>query len=256
MNRTLLLKAMLVASPFEDVAKGIQSALSFRYRREHPELNELFLEEKLLPKVLARLLTERANVVDVGCHIGSFLSLAMRLSPLGRHTAIEASPTKAAWLARKFPVVRVEQAAISDQVGTAIFEENIAKPGFSRLQSNEPSADPVHQYEVAVTTLDALNLGPVSLIKIDIEGNELAALRGGVDFIRTHQPKIIFECGADANAGLDRRALFDFIASDLGYRIFTFSEFLFDKGALSFDEFRKCGMYPFRAFNFIAVPAQ
>jgi hypothetical protein len=30
---------------------------------------------------------------------------------------------------------------------------------------------------------------------------------------------------------------------------------VFGKGKIGLDEFRRCGLYPFRAFNFIAVPA-
>jgi len=254
MNKTLELKSRLVASPLEGVAKNIQWVLASRHRSAHPELAEVFYEERHLPKVLGRLLNKRSNVLDVGCHIGSFLSLAMKFAPGGNHAAIEASPTKAGWLARKFPNVRVKQVAVSDRLGAAVFEENLAKPGFSRLQGDNPSTDPVNRYEVKITTLDALDLGPFDLVKIDIEGAELAALTGGRNFIMRCRPNIIFECGADANAGLDRNLLFDYLTSSLNYDVFTFIDFLYEKGPLSHDEFRKCGIYPFRAFNFVATP--
>jgi FkbM family methyltransferase len=255
MSTTLRLKSALVASPLEGVAKSLQWAASLPFRSSHPELTELFLEEKRLPEVLRRLVTKSSNVLDIGCHLGSFLSLARRLAPAGHHIAIEASPTKAGWLARKFPDVQVEQVAVSDHTGTATFEENIRNPGFSRLQGGFPSCDPVNRYAVAVTTLDALNIQHrVDFVKIDIEGAELAAFRGGSEFFAGNRPKILFECGADANAGLDRSALFDHITQEMAYDIFTFGDFLHNKGPLSFDEFRKCGIYPFRAFNFIAIP--
>ena len=41
---------------------------------------------------------------------------------------------------------------------------------------------------------------------------------------------------------------------EFGYDIFCFGDFLFNKGNMAFDEFRKCGLYPFRAFNFISLP--
>lgn len=255
MSAMLRLKSALVASPLEGVAKSLQWAAGIPFRSSHPELTELFLEETRLPEVLRRLLTKSSNVLDIGCHLGSFLSLARRLAPAGHHVAIEASPTKAAWLARKFPDVKVEQIAISDQSGTAIFEENIRNPGFSRLQGGCPSADPVNRYAVAVTTLDALDIQHrIDFVKIDIEGTELAAFRGGPEFIAANRPNILFECGADANAGLDRRSLFDHVADVMAYDIFTFGDFLHNKGPLGFDEFRKCGIYPFQAFNFVALP--
>lgn len=213
------------------------------------------MEDDRLSLVLGRLLNPRSNVIDVGCHIGSFLNLAMTMCPSGKHIAIEASPTKAGWLRRKFPKARIEQVAISDHAGTAMFEENLRRPGFSRLQNGHDSGDPVSRYEVSLSTLDGLEIKTrVDLIKIDIEGSELAALKGSTQLIEANRPSIIFECGADANAGLDRRALFDYL-TEMEYDIFTFADFLHDKGPLCFDEFRKCGIYPFRAFNFLAIPA-
>lgn len=43
---------------------------------------------------------------------------------------------------------------------------------------------------VPVQALDALGLGPVTLIKLDIEGAEIPALLGAADTIRRHRPKL------------------------------------------------------------------
>lgn len=254
MNTTLYLKSAFVNSPLENTAKRLQWAAGALHRSSHPELTELFLEEKRLPAVLKRLLSPNSNVLDVGAHLGSFTSMAIRAAPKGKQIAIEASPTKAAMLRKRFPATRVEQIAISDTIGTATFEENIANPGYSKLQGDNPSGDRVHRYSVNVTALDALDLPQIDFMKIDIEGAELAAFRGGMKFINRDRPAILFECGADANAGLDRRALFDQITEAMRYDVFTFGDFLYNKGPLGFDEFRKCGIYPFRAFNFLALP--
>jgi hypothetical protein len=108
---------------------------------------------------------------------------------------------------------------------------------------------------VRTSTLDSLNLGPFDLVKLDIEGAELAALRGGMEFFGAQQPAIVFECGAAANIGLDRSALFEHLLIKMRYNVFAFGDFLYAKGPLSADEFRKCGIYPFRAFNFLALPS-
>jgi hypothetical protein len=44
------------------------------------------------------------------------------------------------------------------------------------------------------------------------------------------------------------------ITNDFGYGVYAYGDFLFDKGPLTPDEFRKTGLYPFRAFNFVALP--
>ncbi len=95
----------------------------------------------------------------------------------------------------------------------------------------------------------------LDLIKLDVEGAELAALHGAARVVDKFHPTIIFECGSEyglVEQRLSRRDLYNFIIVDLKYNIFTFVDFLFDKGPMSFGEFEKCGLYPFRAFNFIA----
>jgi hypothetical protein len=90
----------------------------------------------------------------------------------------------------------------------------------------------------------------LDLIKLDIEGAELSALRGAKEIISRWKPLVVFEFGPE-DLGLDRRALFDLLTGS-GYAISTLADFVFEKGGMGFDEFRRCGLYPFRAFNFIA----
>jgi FkbM family methyltransferase len=254
MDTALKLKAMLVGSPLEPLAEQVRWVLGTRRRSSHPELAELYLENKRLPEILKRLLLPSSNVLDVGCHIGSFLSLAKKVAPKGQHVAIEALPDKAAWLKRKFPNNRIEQIAISDSCGTASFEQNITHPGHSRIRDHQSAHGQVRTITVPMATLDSLHLGNFDLIKLDIEGAELAALRGGLDLFARCRPALIFECGIVEYGKQNPRPLYELITRDMGYRIFTFGDFLYDKGPLEFDEFRKCGLYPFRAFNFVALP--
>ncbi len=253
MKVSLLLKSMIVGSPLESAARRFRQYLATTW--PNLELAEVLLEERQLPLVLSRVLSRTSNVLDVGCHIGSFLSLVRQIAPDGRHVAVEASPVKARMLSQKFSDVQIKQIAISDRCGTAMFEDNLVHPGFSRLQGDHPSERCVKVYELTTATLDSLDLGSFDLVKLDIEGAELAALRGGNEFFKAHRPAIIFECGAAANAGLDRSALFDHLVMEMRYEVFTFGDFLYRKGPLSADEFRKCGIYPFKAFNFLAIPS-
>lgn len=258
MVRPPSIKAFLVGTPLEAAALRLRWLLNFPQRRRHPELWGIYLEEEHLPRVLKRLLKRNSSAVDVGAHIGSFTSLLLQTSPQGKHVAIEASPSKGAWLRKRFPSVDVQSVAISDSNGTAMFQEDIKFPGFSRL-SAEASNDHCISYSVETRRLDDLLSGrDVDLIKIDVEGLELSVLRGATETIKKCRPPIIFECGAEyalRDQGISRRDLYDYLTQELHYSIFTFADFLFDKGAMEFDEFRRCGLYPFVAFNFIALPA-
>jgi hypothetical protein len=68
---------------------------------------------------------------------------------------------------------------------------------------------------------------------------------------------LLFECGSDYRkiVEIKRPKLYELLTAELGYEIYTLLDFLFDKGPLRFDEFRRCGRYPFRGFTFIARPA-
>lgn len=246
----LRFKSAVVGSPLGGLAGHLRWLAQAAHRQRHPELWEVYLEDRRLPIVLRKLLKPNSNAVDVGCHIGSFLSLLLSIAPGGHHTAIEPSRTKGAWLAAKFRSVDVVNIAVSDREGRATFEENRSRPGYSKLLGDGTRSTNAY-YDVDVKRLDDVIDRKIDLLKLDIEGNELAALRGGSALIQGSRPAIIFECGAEQD---NRRELFDFITSELNYQIFTFGDFLFNKGPMGFDEFRKCGVYPFRAFNFVALP--
>ena len=255
---SLRLKSRFVATPFEGIAKTMRHIISYPRQLKHPELAELYLEDANIERILAKRLSADACGVDVGCHIGSFLSLLCRYAPRGSHVAIEASPEKSEWLKKKFPLVSVRSVAVGDENGTAIFSEDIDRPGYSSLNDRELSSH-VNKYEVQVRTLDGLlsDRPRVDFIKIDIEGGELNALKGATAVVARHRPIIMFECGSEWSLNqkqISRRELFDMFSEKLGYSIYTATDLLFEKGPLGFDEFRKCGLFPFRAFNFFALP--
>jgi FkbM family methyltransferase len=254
MNIPLKVKAMLVATPLEDAAKTVQWLSHALGRSAHPELAELHLEGKRIAEVVKRLVSPTSSVLDVGCHIGSFLSLALKLSPNGKHVAIEAMPDKAAWLKRKFPRVRIEAIAVSDTCGEATFDQNLSYPGHSRLQDGTNSYGKLRSITVPTATLDSLDLGCFDLVKLDIEGAELNALKGATKLFSDCRSALIFECGVAEPGKQNPERLYRYITETMGYRIFNLVDFLYGKGPLSLDEMRKCGLYPFRGFNFVALP--
>ncbi len=152
------IKAFLVGTPFEAAALRLRWLLNFPRRYRHPELWGIYLEEEHLPQVLRKLLKPDSSALDVGAHIGSFTSLLLQIAPKGRHVAIEASPSKAAWLRKRFHNVDVHSIAASDTNGTATFQEDTQLSGFSRL-SAEAANDHSISYTVETCRLDSLLSG-------------------------------------------------------------------------------------------------
>ena len=70
---TLNLKSLLVGTVLESPAHKLRWFSGLPMRVRYPELWEVYLEERRLPEILKRLLSEDSHGVDVGCHIGSFL---------------------------------------------------------------------------------------------------------------------------------------------------------------------------------------
>jgi FkbM family methyltransferase len=258
MSVLLYLKSLIIGTSLEEPAKKLRWFFGIKQRLNHPELWEVYLEDQRVPLILQKVLSENSCGVDVGCHIGSFLSLLTTYAPKGRHIAFETSQLRGRHLKDRFPSATIHTCAVSDVAGVAKFQEDYAHPGYSRLQGTVTAyKENTNSYEVEICRLDDILLREtrVDLLKLDIEGGELAALRGAVKSIRRFKPTILFECGSEyfmAEEQLSRHMLYEFITQDLSYEIFTFVDFLFDKGPMTFDEFRKCGLYPFRAFNFIA----
>lgn len=72
--------------------------------------------------------------------------------------------------------------------------------------------------KINLKTIDSLKLERLDFIKIDVEGHEYNALKGGEETIKKHKPVIFFECWTKESFTEQKNVLFDFI-SGLGYSI-------------------------------------
>ena len=151
---------------------------------------------------------ERPVVFDVGANVGDFAVAA--LAAFGRDCAVHCfEPSLSTFellkgnrqLAR--PNIACHRLALSDREGTATLHSS--EPG-SSIASLEQLERPVRPFDeslderVDVTTIDRFcaqsSIGAIDLLKLDIEGHELAALKGAERMIGGRRIRFIqFEFG-------------------------------------------------------------
>ncbi|MGQ4385943.1 FkbM family methyltransferase [Streptomyces sp. SAS_270] len=136
--------------------------------------------------------TDCGTAVDVGGWYGPWTRrLAKRAA---RVVTVEPVPHLARLLSSRGPGnVRVVPAAASDRPGTArlwLPSDDAGDRGVSSLVRRDIHA---RALEVPCVTLDGLDLRDVDFIKIDVDGNELAVLRGAATLLARDRPALFVE---------------------------------------------------------------
>jgi FkbM family methyltransferase len=164
--------------------------------------------------------------VDVGANRGQLLREALRVSPQARHVAFEPIPALADGIARAFPQVDCRVLALGAAPEVARFCHFTTLDGWSGLRRNPHVSDAQGQpqyIDVQVSTLD-LELDGMhpSVIKIDVEGAELAVLEGGRAVLGRDRPVVIFEHVSSASElyGVASHAAWDLLR-ELGYDVYS-----------------------------------
>ena len=214
------------------------------------------LDEGHIVRVLERRLRADSNCIDAGCNRGDFLNHLVQMCPAGRHIAVEPQADLAELVRRRFPQVEVLQVALSDETGTATFNVVKTTPsmsGFRQLHYFGRSEE-LATIEVQTRTLDSI-VPPehdVAFIKMDVEGAELAVLRGASAVLKRCRPVIYFECFADWLRAYSTTPLqIHSLLSHYGMRMYLPSDLRTGRGPLSPKRFVRCattGVYQ----NFVA----
>jgi FkbM family methyltransferase len=144
-----------------------------------------------LQQRISRELTPGSVFFDLGANVGFYTLLAALSTKPRLVCAFEPVPANLVYLRRHLELnhvrnVEVLEMAISDRVGTAEFEVEETR-AMGRLSAGG-------HLRVATSTLDALIEGHTvpapDFIKMDIEGGELAALRGATQCFLRIRPKL------------------------------------------------------------------
>jgi FkbM family methyltransferase len=172
----------------------IYRAWKARYRDQRCEIATLLA--KLKPADVA---------VDVGANKGSYLLWLSRAVRPGSVVAFEPQPRLAEYLKRMCAACSLENVAIN---AAAVSEANGEMPLFIPGPDDSPGAslekaidrrEKCRTIQVPVFSLDRYfesEPGRIGAIKIDVEGHELAVLRGAERILREHAPLLVFECEA------------------------------------------------------------
>lgn len=148
--------------------------------------------EARLLNILTAILESGDVVLDVGANIGNHTVAFARAG--ARVEAVEPNPVAAEILARNVAVnglgdrVTVHRVGLSDRAGRG--SSRVLIPGNLGSATIDPDADGPVQL---VTCADLAIAHPVRLIKIDVEGAEIAVLRGCLPMLRLHRPIVVAE---------------------------------------------------------------
>lgn len=151
-------------------------------------------------KFLQRILDERSNVmfVDVGASIGEFVITMSHNSHVSKILAFEPHIQSSNALlesARYAPPGKIEviRKGVSSSSGLAVFDFSSRSPTAAGIRNATANTEGDF---IQTCTLDEIlkpEPGQQVVLLIDIEGGELHALQGGLNFIQGFYPLIVFE---------------------------------------------------------------
>jgi FkbM family methyltransferase len=154
-------------------------------------------------------------LLDIGAHFGVFSLAAAHFG--GKAVAIDPSPIATRMIARQSALngltdsIRIIQAAVSDESGAVdMLSSGVFSDGYFKITQGRAKSELTR---TQATTIDQLvsQHGIPTHIKIDVEGQEAAVLRGGRETLDQFSPILFLELhnemvtadGGDPNLALD-----------------------------------------------------
>jgi FkbM family methyltransferase len=217
------------------------------------EKSSMIANSIIADRLIKRLCDPHGAFLDIGAHFGSVLYSVHRLDKTVKIFAIEADPRKAARLRNKFLFCTIFEVAVGQQAGQAEFFINPAATGYNTLVPRKDGNWRKIMVPIALLD-DLLPETQIDVIKIDVEGAELGALKGGKSLIRRNRPTIMFEsCGFGLNElGYSANLIWQWL-HDMDYIIVTPDRLAHDAPPLALEAFIDAHYYPFRSQNFFAL---
>jgi FkbM family methyltransferase len=187
--------------------------------------------------LMNRILQPRMVVLDVGANIGEItMAAAQRVGSNGHVYSFEPMTPLYSRLTEHLGMNGMNQVTpiakgLSDRIGTATifsaeapFEDGTRHDGLGTLYPTASRS--VAAGDIELTTLDEFcsssNITRIDLVKIDVEGAELAVLKGGLTSIARFQPFLIVEVQTETaqDAGYKSEDIISLLKS-MGYTFFV-----------------------------------
>lgn len=181
---------------------------------------------------LIRVMTQRDKLaIDVGGYDGEYTLILTQYAR--RVLTFEPNPRKVERLREEFKGTSVEvfPCALSDTSGKTTLYLPLGHDRFegcATLDRGNPSYGQGIAYEVEMIRLDELRISePIGAMKVDVEGHELAVLRGGQSTLERDRPNLVIE--AEERHRKDAVATLRDFLTPMGYRgFFVFQHRLFE----------------------------
>jgi FkbM family methyltransferase len=190
-------------------------------------------------KVMDRFLGPGDTVVDIGANIGEFTIAAARRVSGGRVVAFEPVPFIYDRLSTNVAMNQLRNVSLVNRgvyresctrrifISDGLDSEHTINQGMSNLFAPPQGSSGLSE-EVELASLDDWwsenQPGRVDFMKLDIEGAELAALKGARGILDSYHPRLIVELDREncEAAGVRPEDVVDYLGS-FGYRIYAFS---------------------------------